>query len=281
MGMLNSRLKQIKGEVSNYWIRSANGFSLSPLEFYEALERELAALKIPGLEISRQKYAEGGLLSAKRIYLRIMRERLVFLVCVAPFGTYYFFSCRTMRSPATLKLWHALVVGLFFAAILGLERFLGINLTIIALFGLIPAIGLRFRNALAVGLTDMDSTLLKIPVAGPIYEQLFRKDTYYRQDTRLMYLDTIPAVIQGLVDKFTGAKGIKLIRKQEAAPILEELFRPLPPRTGGRQKQKGLANLQRLRIKRIIHSTTQTKKSADRPVKGISPKKVDLPTANL
>ncbi len=96
MGMLNSKLKQIKGEVSNYWIRSANGFSLSPLEFYEALERELAALKIPGLEISRQKYAEGGLLSAKRIYLRIMRERLVFLVCVAPFIHRPPWSCGTL-----------------------------------------------------------------------------------------------------------------------------------------------------------------------------------------
>ena len=54
MGMLNSKLKQIKNEVSNYWIVSANGFPLSPLEFYEAAERELAALKIPGLEISRR-----------------------------------------------------------------------------------------------------------------------------------------------------------------------------------------------------------------------------------
>jgi hypothetical protein len=225
MGMLNSKIKQIKGEVSNYWIVSVNGFSLSPLEFYEALEREFAALKIPGLEIPRQKYAEGGLLSAKRIYLRMMRERLVFLVCAAPFGTRYFFSCRTIHSPATLKLWHALVVGLFFAAFLGLERFLGMNFTIIALFGLILAIGPLFRNALAMGLADVDSALLKTPVAGPIYEHFFRKDTYYRQDTRWMYLDTIPAVIQGLVDEFTAAKGVKLIREHEAAPILSELTR--------------------------------------------------------
>ncbi len=35
------------------------------------------ALKIPGLEISRQNMP-GGVLSAKRIYLRVMRERLVF-----------------------------------------------------------------------------------------------------------------------------------------------------------------------------------------------------------
>jgi hypothetical protein len=237
MGMLNSKLNQIKNEVSNYWIVSANGFSLSPLEFYEAAERELAALKIPGLEISRQEYAEGGLLSAKRIYLRVMRERLVFLVCAAPFGTRYFFSCRTIHLPATLKLWHALVVGLFIAVNLGLERLWGMNFTIIALFGLIFAIGLRFCNALAMGLDDIDNALLKTPVAGPIYEQFFRKDTCYRQDTRMMYLNTIPAVIRELVDEYTGAKGVKLIRKHQAAPILEELYKPLPPRTGGRQNR--------------------------------------------
>jgi len=246
MGMLNSKSIQIKGEVSNHWIVSANEFPMSPREFYEAIERELAARKIPGLKISRQEYAEGGLLSANRIYLRMMRERLVFLVCAAPFGTCYFFSCRTFHLPATLKLWHVLVVGLFFAAFLELERFLGMNFTIIALFGLILATGSVFRKALAVGLADIDSALLKIPIAGPIYEQFFRRDTYYRQDTRLMYLDTIPAVIRGLVDEFTGANGIKLIRKQEPAPILEELFRPLLPRTeGGRQKQVSMANLQR------------------------------------
>jgi hypothetical protein len=236
MGMLNTKLKQIKGEVSNYWIVSANEFSVPPLEFYEALEQELAALKIPGLEISRQEYAEGGLLSAKRIYLRIMRERHVFLVCATPFGTRYFFSCRAIHSPATLKLWHALVVSLFFTAFFGLERLLGRGFAIIALFGVILAAGLMFRNALVTGLADIDTALLKTPIAGPIYEQFFRKDTYYRQDTRRMYLDTIPAVIQGLVDEITGAKGVKLIRKHQPVPILEELYRPSPPRTGRRQK---------------------------------------------
>jgi hypothetical protein len=223
MGMLNSKLIQIKGEVSNHWIVSANGFAQSPLEFYEALERELAALKISGLEISRHEYAQGGLLSDNRIYLRIMRERLVFLVCAAPFGTCYFFSCRAFHLPATLKLWHVLVVGQFFATFWGLERFLGMNFTIIDLFGVILAIGFKFRNALTMVLADVDSALLKIPVAGPIYEQFLRRDTYYRQDTRLMYLDTIQSMIRGLVDEFTGANGIKLIRKQEPAPM-----QPLP-----------------------------------------------------
>ena len=234
--MLNSKLKQIKSEVSNYWIVSANGFPLSPLEFYEIVERELAALKIPGLEISRQEYAAGGLLSDKRIYLRVMRERLVFLVCAAPFGTRYFFSCRTIHLPATPKMWYALAVGLFCAAYqLGLEHFLGMNFTIIALFGLILAISVIFRSALVMGLADIDRALLKTPIAGPIYEQFFRKDTYYRQDTRMMYLDTIPAVIRGLVEECTAAKGVKLRRKHQAAPILEELYKPLLPRTGGRQ----------------------------------------------
>ena len=232
MGMLGTKSKQISDEVLNHWIASADEFTLSPQEFYEAAEKHLAALKIPGLEISRPEHAEGGFLSAKRMYLRMMRERLAFDVCAAQFGTRYFFSCRTIYSPATVKFWHVLVVCLFFAVVYaGLERLLGVNFALVAVAALVLAIGSTFRNVLVMGFTDIDATLLKIPAVGPIYERIFRKETYYRADTRLMYLDTVPAIIQALADEYTAAKGKKLIREYQVAPILGELYKPLPPRT--------------------------------------------------
>ena len=100
MGMPGIKSNRISDEVLNHWIASADGFTLSPQEFYEAAEKQLEALKIPGLEISRPEHAEGGLLSAKRMYLRLIRERLAFDVCAAQFGTRYFFSCRTVYVPA-------------------------------------------------------------------------------------------------------------------------------------------------------------------------------------
>ena len=87
-----SGFKTKKGEVLNHWFAPVDGFSYPPLEFYAAVEKELAARKIPSMDISRLEFAEGGVLSDKRIYLRMIRERLTFDVCAAPFGRYYFFS---------------------------------------------------------------------------------------------------------------------------------------------------------------------------------------------
>ena len=82
------------------------------------------------------------------------------------------------------------------------------------------------RNALAMGLKDLDASLIKTPIIGPIYEAWFRKETYYRQDTRLMYCDTVNAVVKAKVEETTGAKGIKLIRYMENCPFLNELYKP-------------------------------------------------------
>lgn len=102
--------KSKKDEVLNHWIAFVEQFSISPQEFYEMVEKELATRKIPGLSISRVEYREGGLLSDQRIYLRLLRERLAFDSCVAPFGAGFFFSCRTVYSPVVVRLWHLFMV---------------------------------------------------------------------------------------------------------------------------------------------------------------------------
>jgi len=223
--------RHIKDDVTNHWIAFADQFNLPPPEFYDLAEKEIAALKLPGLEISRKEFAEGGPLSAKRVYLRFIRERLAFDVCAAPFGTRYFFSCRTVYSPPKVKLWHFVAVVATFSAIFyGLEHVLGVNLAALAVAGLILTIFSVARNAVAMELNDLDALLMKIPAFGPIYERFFRVDTYYRQDARLMYQDTIPAVIEKLADEVTAGKGCRLVRQYQCAPILGELYKPLPPR---------------------------------------------------
>ena len=52
-----------KGDILGHWIAFHDNFSFSPQEFYEAIEKELQARKIPGMEISREEFAEGGLLA--------------------------------------------------------------------------------------------------------------------------------------------------------------------------------------------------------------------------
>jgi hypothetical protein len=72
--------------------------------------------------------------------------------------------------------------------------------------------------------------LIKTPVIGPIYERWFRKETYFRTDTRLLYLDTVPKIIKRLAEEATAANGVKLTRQYEQAPILGELYKPVPVR---------------------------------------------------
>lgn len=220
--------KSKKDEELDYWLAPVEGFNSPPSEFYAAIEKEMAALKVPSMEISRVEFAEGGLLSDKRIYLRMIRERLAFDICAAPFGTNYFFSYRAIYTPPVIEIWHVVVLTLVFGGIYSiLAKFLGPKFAEWALVGLLLAIVQVFRNTIVLGLSDLDATLIKTPVIGPIYERVFRKKTYYRDDTRNMYLSTVPMIVKRLADEVTGAKGIKLGRQYERAQVLGELYKPV------------------------------------------------------
>lgn len=223
-----------KADVISHWYSLIPGFNTSTKDFYAAVENELKEQKVPGLEIFYVDFAEGGVLSAKREYLRMTRERLVFDICAAPFGTAYFFSCRFAEIPAVIKLWQLLVLFVAFNVVTTLcWRYLGVIVGSYILIGGLILLVFLLRNAVAMGLRDLDATLIKSPVVGPIYERWFRRETYYREDTRLMYCDTVNAVVKAAVEETTGAKGIKLVRFNEYSPILGELYKSttvqLPP----------------------------------------------------
>lgn len=232
--------KSKKGEhddnILQHWISPIDGFNHPPLEFYEAVKRELAAKKIPQLDMSYVEFAEGGMFSEKRVYLRLMRERLTIDICAAPFGSLYFFSCRTLFVPPVIELWHLLVVAQIFSVIyLILLHFLGFNFAAVALVTLVAAIFQVFRNVLSMGLYQLDAILVKLAAIGPIYELWFRKETYYRHDTRMLYLNIVPQVVQKLAEEVTAAKGVKLTQQFQRAPILGELYKALPPKPGPEQ----------------------------------------------
>jgi hypothetical protein len=223
-----------KADVIDHWYALVPDFNSSTKEFYESVEKGLKGREVPGLEIFHIDFAEGGIMSSKREYLRMTRERLVFDICAAPFGKAYFFSCRFAEIPAVVKLWQFLLLlfGLCLASYFGLVIFskifgvMGLMLYPFLLLAALVAAIYIMRNAVAMGLSDLDASLIKTPIIGPIYEAWFRKETYYRQDTRLMYCDTVNAVVKAIVEDTTGAKGIKLIRYMENCPLLNELYKP-------------------------------------------------------
>ena len=225
--------KSKQADVIDHWYALIPGFTTSAKGFYTAIETELKAREVPGLEVFHVDFAEGGMLSAKREYLRMTRERLVFDVCASPFGKGYFFSCRFAEIPAVVKLVEFVVflIILCAASFWGLIIFgkvfglAGLMLFPFLLLALLVAVVYIMRNAVAMGLKDLDASLIKTPVIGSIYEAWFRRETYYRQDTRLMYRDTVNEVVKALVEETTGAKGIKLIKFNDYSPILGELYK--------------------------------------------------------
>lgn len=226
-----------RAEVLDHWIAFADGFHVPVGEVYDAIEAELKARQIPGLDVARIEFAEGGLLSEKRIYLRMLRERLVFDVCAAPFGTGFFFSCRSAEIPVQLQWWHLLILlvvvsqgtlGLFALYLQLLGSFTYAVVSLVVTYGFVIYC---LRNLIALGLENLDRTLIRIPLIGPIYEVFFRRETYYRLDTRLCYVNVVKDVVRRHSEEVTAAKGVQLVRQFERAPLFSDLYKPARPAT--------------------------------------------------
>src|SRR3989344_80720 len=78
--------------VMSHWSNLIENLQASPLEFYGLVECAIRNRNIPEASTSRVDWQEGGLLSAKREYLRVSRGKNIFDVCGAPFGNGFFVS---------------------------------------------------------------------------------------------------------------------------------------------------------------------------------------------
>jgi hypothetical protein len=223
-------IRNKKGDILDHWIAFHDSLDYPPQEFYQAIEKELEARKVPGMEIMKEDFAEGGLLSDKRIYLKLFRERLAIYTCASPFGTGYFYSCRVVHVPALVRLWHILAALFFFGIVGGLLiKPLGFIFTVMATVALMFALAGVMRNVVTGVFADLDALLLKIPGLSTIYEAWFRAETYYRTDTRAVYVQRIPEIVRTVAEEITAAKGGKLVQQFRFAPIFGELYKPILP----------------------------------------------------
>lgn len=78
--------------IFSHWYHLVEGLQVSPMEFYTAIEAAVGTRSMPDVRISRVDWREGGILSAKREYLRIQRFEHVFDICGAPFANGFFVS---------------------------------------------------------------------------------------------------------------------------------------------------------------------------------------------
>jgi hypothetical protein len=193
-------------EVIQYWYVLFDNFETPASEFYQAIEHDLVARELTGMEISRVEYAEGGALSARREYLRMRRERLIFDICAAPFGTAWFFSCRFAEIPLTIFLWEVIIVLFVLAAVVWFYTILfGLIFGSILFAASLLSLLLLMRNTVALGMQDVDAALLQIPVIGGFYEVFIRKPTYYREDTRHAYINIVNSIVRSRINELGEA----------------------------------------------------------------------------
>ena len=83
-----------RNRLLSYWNHLFDKPLCSPSEFYAEVEENLGNRQVPNLEQGQILMHEKNILSRARLYLQMRRERLVFEICAAPFGTGFFVSSR-------------------------------------------------------------------------------------------------------------------------------------------------------------------------------------------
>lgn len=226
INLVAHKLGSRKGRVYSHSFSVPTDVHFSAKEFYAKIQTAIQAKQWPGVKVLHIDHTEAGMLSHKREYLRIIRQRHFFDLCASSFGQDYFFSIREAEIPAAVSpqaffalLTFIFIVGVFMVRSMGL-LFGGMALLFIALF-----IVWLMTNALKMGMTELDNLLLQTPIIGPAYEAWFRPDTYFQQDGRIVFLHAVNELTKKAVEETVSAKGLKFLDFFEQQPILGELYK--------------------------------------------------------
>ena len=208
----------------SHWHTMVDSFSTSAVGFYSDVESRLAGRKVPDLVISRVTFKEGGLLSARREYLRIARGRLTYDIGAAPFGTSYFFSSWcTEQQPNSLLITLIVLGGLPIAFILMLAKF-GL-LGIVLFIALLAAAATYLRNAGTPGAATIEEIVASVPFVGAVYVRLFTPTTYYSVDTRLMFQESVHRAMIESIESLRTAHGLRVLSDAESRPTMRDVLR--------------------------------------------------------
>lgn len=216
--------KAKRNKLLSYWTELSNDFQYSPRQFYALVLRNLDHRQIPGLEIEPANLRAGGVFSERRLYLRLRRERLVFEVCAAPFGTAFFVSCRLFDRRRDAGWIHYLMMIALLAGIgYVLWTTLGWVWAAIVLSGLATFVWSFMRLSLQQEMVALQDALPEIPLIGPLYESWFRPETYYRQDLNECYRTAVEKTVKQTLGEVLSQSGLKALAPAEAAPAIAAL----------------------------------------------------------
>lgn len=221
-------------EILSHWPRLIEKLQYSPQEFYGKIEQALAERQVPELQYERVEWPEGGFLSDRREYLRIRRERLVFDVCGAPFGTGFFVSIWCGEKPLKMGIWAVLAAlsgGLGLIHLLSsphspahrlLLETLGLTYEYVGYLLLGAVLLLGCLIVVKVG-PNLDAFLMDLPMFGYFYQKYFRRITLYRIDRTCMYQAAVHAAVVQVIDEICAVHCIQPMSDLERRPVLREL----------------------------------------------------------
>jgi hypothetical protein len=200
-------VRRRKPIIIHHWMVPLLDFSSDPEAFYKAIEDEFTARQVPEATLERIDFKQAGLLSGRRLYLRILRERMAVDLCSAPFGTSWYFSCRVCELPRILRVWELLVFVLGLCGFFALYWHLfGLHLGGIVMGSSVAFLLIIMLAGRAYG--TLDEFLVYIPIVGQLYEAYIRRDTYQQQDHRHIYGSLVNTIIRRKVTEFCQAGGV-------------------------------------------------------------------------
>lgn len=216
-------MRSLKTPVFAHWHKVVENFETSPLEFYEAVEAAVRKREIPELRCSRIECHESGILSAVRIYHRTERKKLAFDVCAAPFGNGFFFSSWLTEPKKLYRAAGFLLVLLCLAFAYVLVRNMEWHGLLIAAVLVLGALAILVISARGGWLASED-LILGLPYLGALYEYFFDPETYFKEDTRIMFQETVHAAILEAVDEVLQAKGLHALAPDDRKPAVRSLL---------------------------------------------------------
>lgn len=204
--------------VISHWDTLVENFEVSPIWYYDTLRQAIDNRKVPGLSMSEVEYHQGGIHTAKRVYLRILRNHTAFDVCCAPYGTGVFFSWWLVETPLAFR-WlytYAILFAVNIYTVLALTQS-WMAFFVLMIFGL-PTASWVLLAVLRDAVLDFEDTMVQIPIFGWVYRKLFAPVTYYKIDTALMFQQAVHNAVLEAIDLATTVQGIRALPEAERIP---------------------------------------------------------------
>ena len=208
------------------WNDLIDDFDFSPQEFYQRIITELEKRQVPDLLIGTTLLRESSALSPKRLYLQLRRERFVFEIGAAQFGSSWAVSWRLFDRRRGAKFADYLTLAIFGLPVLwGLTLAFNVRIVVLIVGTGIALLWSMMRWAARGNKAHLDELICRIPFFGRIYESLFHPETFFRLDQREMYRQAVQRSVQKVLTDLGAQKGNRSLAQIEPKPILRDLYR--------------------------------------------------------